>query len=447
MYGQLPQIIVARGFKLALKICSIVRLETAFHARYIGKLELPVVGEISRDTVVFAGWIHSGIGQTLEEVCLRYNNFTVAVTSVSLSRPDAETYLKQIGIASPTEACGFHGEFGFSLLPSPVTVDVTVREASGQYFPIYQLTVEHNTELQPRRFSIRPLLLTTLGRTGSTWLSALLALHPEVVCQTEAEPRLGLYWLSVLSAVSQPGSFLRKYDALDLSDSQWWLGGQGVHSGIIRSDDETERQLGFVSAQRFSQFVGVELSAHYRAIALRQGKVPSFFLEKYLPNLYPELMSRVIMDSKEIFLVRDWRDMVASIGSYSLKRGMDLFGTTRAAGRSVQIRDQVDAVEMMRVSWGQRQDTALLVRYEDLVTDLPGQIERIFRYLQVDTNLATLSLVLENWIGRSSDFEEHRTTPSLSASIGRWKTDLSPEDGALASELYHDSLVCFGYET
>jgi hypothetical protein len=432
---------------MALKIRSVVRLEDAFQARYVGKLEVPVVGEISDDTLVLSGWVYSSIGQTLERVCLRCNHFTVAATSVSLSRPDAENYLKQIGFASPTEACGFHGEFSLSLLRSPVTFDITVREASGCHFPIYRLTVEHNTELQPHRTALRPLLLTTLGRTGSTWLSALLALHPEVFCQSEVEPRLGLYWLSALAAVAQPKSFLRKYDALDLSDSQWWLGGAGVDTAIVRIDGETERQLGFLSAQRFAQFVGEELSAHYSAIASKQGKTPIFFLEKYLPNLYPELMSRVVMGSKEIFLVRDWRDMIASIESYSRQRGMDLFGTTRDAGRGEQIRAQVEAVEMMRVAWEQRKDTALLVRYEDLLSDISGQVERIFRYLEVDTDGATLSLILENWVARSADFKEQRTTPSYSASIGRWKTDLSAEEGVLATELYHDSLVSFGYET
>lgn len=432
---------------MALKISSVVRLETAFQTRYIGNLELPVVGESSGDTAVLSGWIHGAIGQTPERICLRYNHFTLAATGVSLSRPDAETYVKELGCIATTEACGFSGEFGFSLLPSPVTLDVTVRESSGQHFPIYQLTVEHNTELHPHRTSIRPLILTTLGRTGSTWLSALLALHPEVVCQTEVEPRLGLYWLSALAAVSQPKSFLRKHDAIDLSDAQWWLGGAGVHPAIFRLDAETERQLGFASVERFSQFVGEELSAHYNSISLKQKKAPSFFLEKYLPNLYPELMSRVIMGSKEIFLVRDWRDMVASIESYSRQRGMDLFGTTREASRSEQIHAQVEAVEMMRVAWEQRKTGGLLVRYEDLLSDLPGQVKRIFDYLEIDTSASTLSMVLANWIARSSDFEEQRTTPNNSASIGRWKTDLSPDEGILATALFHDSLATFGYET
>jgi hypothetical protein len=427
----------------------VVRLETAFHARYIGNLELPAVGESSHDTLVLAGWVHSGIGETLEmeRVCLRYNHFTLGTTNITLSRPDAEAYLQQIGIASLKGACGFHGEFSLALLPSPVTLDVTVREASGQHFPIYQLTLEHDTELQPCSIPISPLLLTTLGRTGSTWLSALLALHPDIVCSPNGEPRLGLYWLAVLAAVSQPQSYLRKYDSLDLAASYWWLGDPDVLPALVRSDDETERELGFVSAQRFSQFVGMEMSAHYTALASRQGKAPRFFVEKFLPNLYADLMPRVILGSKEIMLVRDWRDMVASIESYSRHRGMDLFGTTRDASRSMQMRAQVNGVEMIRIAWEQRKHTALLVRYEDLATDLRGQIERIFRYLEVDAASATLSGVLDNWVARSADFEDQRTTPSLSASIGRWKTDLSQDEGAFATELYHDSLVAFGYET
>ena len=60
--------------------------------------------------------------------------------------------------------------------------------------------------------SIEPIVLTALGRTGSTAVTRLLAAHPAVAAYRpfEYEPRVVTYWIDVLRALAEPGRFRRQ---------------------------------------------------------------------------------------------------------------------------------------------------------------------------------------------------------------------------------------------
>ena len=53
---------------------------------------------------------------------------------------------------------------------------------------------------------LRPLIVTTLGRTGSTWLIHLLGTHPGVTAYRpfSFEPRAATYWTDILASLSEP---------------------------------------------------------------------------------------------------------------------------------------------------------------------------------------------------------------------------------------------------
>ena len=52
----------------------------------------------------------------------------------------------------------------------------------------------------------QPIAVTTLARTGSTWLLALLSQHPEIIAfrPLEAEPKVFHYWTDILGDLSEP---------------------------------------------------------------------------------------------------------------------------------------------------------------------------------------------------------------------------------------------------
>ncbi len=70
-----------------------------------------------------------------------------------------------------------------------------------------------------------PLLVTTLGRSGSAWFMRLLGRHPQFVPYKpfERDPRVAAYWFGVLEALAHPASYLLPLSAPRLADPRWWL--------------------------------------------------------------------------------------------------------------------------------------------------------------------------------------------------------------------------------
>ena len=63
---------------------------------------------------------------------------------------------------------------------------------------------------------------------------------------------------------------------------------------------------------------------------------------------------------------------------------------------------------------------SITVRYEDLVSDLPGQALRLSAWLDVDLDPIGA-------LANTNGLSHHRTSETGDASIGRWRRDLSTE--------------------
>jgi hypothetical protein len=88
----------------------------------------------------------------------------------------------------------------------------------------------------------------------------------------------------------------------------------------------------------------------------------------------------------------------------------------------------------------------ILMRYEDLVLNPVGTIQRALEYLDLEATPQRVRRMIEVAAQDSSAWIEHRTSPSVHASIGRWRRDLGPATQDLCQELFVDALREFGYE-
>lgn len=81
---------------------------------------------------------------------------------------------------------------------------------------------------------------------------------------------------------------------------------------------------------------------------------------------------------------------------------------------------------------------APVIRYESLVTDLPGEAGRIGAWLGV-------RLDAEAVLRRRGEFAGHMTSGSPEQSVGRWREEMGPELGARFWEAMGDELSRLGY--
>lgn len=184
----------------------------------------------------------------------------------------------------------------------------------------------------------------------------------------------------------------------------------------------------------------------YEGLATSIGRSPVYFAEKFLPGHIPNLGWELFPNAKELFLVRDWRDMFASILAFSRKRGM-------ATGFGLEFgRDDATYVEFIRRSverlvnaWQARRDRAHLIRYEDLVTRPDDVVVRLLEYLALPADPEIVRNMITSASADSAELTAHRTTDSVESSIGRWSRDLGPALGSAVNDAFKPYLEEFGF--
>ncbi|MGD9792186.1 MAG: sulfotransferase [Acidimicrobiia bacterium] len=138
--------------------------------------------------------------------------------------------------------------------------------------------------------------------------------------------------------------------------------------------------------------------------------------------------------------VRDPRDVLASIRSFTNRIGPVLFGRRRGEPEHEYLERFIDSAArgldlIADVPVGVEQQ---IVRYEDFAVDLESTATRIGEWLGV-----TLDADIVH--ARRSQMAEHITTDSVQDSIGRWRTDLAPREAAAIWKALGDRLTALGY--
>jgi hypothetical protein len=292
---------------------------------------------------------------------------------------------------------------------------------------------------------LQPLMLTTLGRSGSTAVINLLAGHPQVVAYNPSwtETRVATYWISAFLAMAEPASYMRQVFPRGLSrDRLWWLG-RGEPESRLEEDPATRQWLGSQSVEELAGLCRDRIESFYGQLAARTGRTTApYFMEKSAAGPVPGLLDELYPNSREIVLVRDFRDMFCSMLSYEDGRG---FGPPPGTTYDEHVATIGQRVDELRGYWRRRQQRALLVRYEDLVTNPDEVIERLLAFLDLDGNSLAASEMATRLAESRRALAHHRTTGTPEDSIGRWRRDLDPDRLELVEHAFRPALDAFGY--
>jgi hypothetical protein len=299
--------------------------------------------------------------------------------------------------------------------------------------------------------ALNSLLVTSLGRAGSSWMTLVLSCHPEVVGYRpfEYEARVGSYWLEVLRTLAEPASYVQTIRP-ELYQGHWFIGDKRPSPTPVQvSDSRMLQWLGRASVEDLVAFCQNRIETFYQEVARTEGKTGArYFTEKGWPDRFaPRMLGELYPDGREVILVRDFRDMVCSVLGFNEKLGFASFGREHANSDEEFVTERRSDTVRLLESWRERQDTAHLVRYEDLILEPEVTLRSLFSYLDVDASEDTVRAVLDR---ASSSFtegqEEHRTASSVEGSVGRWRKDLPPELIEACNQSFGDVLAEFGYE-
>lgn len=353
--------------------------------------------------------------------------------------------------AAPPREHDFRAVIGSLALPPQFRLAVETVTPEGVRATLGQVTGRRSrlsSGYQPR---LQALCITTIGRSGSTWLADLLWRHPAIVSLRDPgyEPVLAAHSMDTLVALSSPDSYGMALNPLT-DEPRWWLG-DGRQGELPASNPSPlmARWLGAENPRMLAAFFQRRLDLFYGELARQQGRRRSsrYFAEKVQPGGAPRLLSELYPEGREIVLVRDPRDMVCSIRAYNQRRGIELWGRHGAATEEDWLEHMGSEMRAVLAGWHERRQTAHLVRYEDLIAEPRSVLDRLFAFLHLDVDDDGIEVLLEEASAvHAPVLERHQTSPSIEQSIGRFARELSPELLRQCEEVFAEPLAELGYQ-
>lgn len=296
--------------------------------------------------------------------------------------------------------------------------------------------------------SLTPILLRQMGgRAGTTLVMQLLATSPLIAFDRvyPFERRYFLYFLNQVRAMApreprreRPSRRWQRL-ALNLADE---LRRRAAPSSL--ADTSAERKSLPRDPGIFELKTLMRLSLEHQWEAFSRAVIektappePVYFAEKFGGSGLEEDLE--LESTRHLWLVRDPRDMWASINAFDDQRGYYGFGRRKDQSRESFLHDFTQRMQAYAHLESLRSDHGPLIRYEDLIEDLPGQTKRLEEWLSLELDWSGVS-------DRRPEMGHHMTSSNAQASIGRWKTDLPPEEQRALTSALADVLRQYGYE-
>jgi Sulfotransferase family len=408
--------------------------------------ESPHCGAVGGYALNIGGWA-LGSFEAIEEIELALGQSTLAKFPCRLSRPDIASAYSQLPWAA---RCGFSGSIGALELPRNFTFQATAVFADGRKIRIAEIIGRREAvPASPGRF--KPLLISTLGRSGSTWVISVLGQHPQLLTYGpfQCEPRLTSYWLGTVASLADPQSISQALRGETAVGTQ--RAGQ-IRDPSARLDHlapELEQWLTRDHVDELLRFARQRIEAFYAEAAAAQGRTRAdYFVEKCWPGgPIPMLVREQFPSAREIILVRDFRDVIASIMAFNKKQGHHSFGR-ELAGSDLEFVEQYKVhAGIVQQAWEERRKTAHLVKYEDFLQKPGETLKGICSYLGIDHDPTTIEACFQGARQLSPEAQcWHITSGRVEASIKRWQTDLSPAFRRACEEHLSEALAAFGYD-
>ncbi len=404
------------------------------------RIRVPEAGAVSDGfTLELAGMVITGTGRA-RSVELLCNGMLVCEAPVDLPRTRLTAEFPDLPDTLP---CGFKALLGTLVLPTRFELEVVAVHDDGQRYRIGSITGRRAYPSPSFDPQLQALMLTSVGRTGTVLMMRMLAAHPSIVVHPAGRYEVwpARYWAHMLAVLSGPADHGKSATPFGFDHDLWHVG-QNPFATAGPEDGDLGEWLGRAHVDRLASFCLRNVEDWYAIVARDQGKDAVYFAEKNLlrtpvqgldvSDLYP--------GAREVFLVRDFRDVACSMFSFLGDAWRsDGYDTDRALRELV-----APPVQHLVAGWRARGERAHLVRYEDLALRPRETLAGVFGFLEIESSPAIVDEVLRTGADERA-FAGHGTSATVEQSVGRWAREGDESFRATLNEVLHEGLVEFGY--
>ena len=402
------------------------------------------------NSVSLFGWCVSRTGRPLA-VEFHLHGILLASAPLHIPRPDV---VAALGRPDTPLHCGFHLRLSKLVLPPGATLDVAMAEVRGDGEARVPLGVL--TGLPPPRIAPgyaerhQPLLLLGLGRSGTTYAMRLLAGHPGILVPGghPYEMRTSVWLWHAAQVMSAPGADASMHpDGFESRDagrlgynpyrSRDWEDAAGPEA-VVRWQEE-----GLPAAA--IEFCKRQVDEFVRCCTAARPVPPRYVAQKMLVSLTRHFVRNIYPGARDVFLVRDFRDVWLSARSFNRRRGSTSFGREGFVGDLEWLRGLGFSTRQLRLAHMAAGQDALTLRYEDLMRDPASALARVLAGLGLDAAPDLVRHLVAAASSSDRDTEGHRTSGPGSP-LERWRTEMTPDEAAAASEGFGEDLRYFGYD-
>lgn len=304
---------------------------------------------------------------------------------IQLSRPDVRHgQLAETGREPVSDKCGFSVLLPAHLVRAGGPYVLAVRRANGgilhEFAKISFESLAASAWHIP--ISVKPLIINSIGRTGSSLLCRMLsghvAMHVPRHLDQYGEVAICGYVSRMLSVLSSTGSHA-SLNYIGQKPDFYNLDPPHFTSRLLRAPGPEEFQHGHVNRTLTdgARHLGARILLDYISFVRSMQPTARFIVEKSWNSYNVNALGLLFADVKEIFVVREPGAFLESQRAFLVKQGAD---ETQVAAQHVAAPNRLGNLAR---SWGDRRETALLVKYEDLVATPSKVLENVCDYLEL----------------------------------------------------------------
>lgn len=380
------------------------------------------------------GWVHAE-GHAVDAVQVLVDSDCLMHLTPLMARPDV------VAAFGETQGSPCHGFRASVCVLGLRAIRLEAVIAGKPPIPFAEINLGGTSTMVPVPATfLRPLSLLGLGRSGTSQAMALLGMHPGItVAGTHPfEVQAAAHWAQQLMAGLHVNPHRTTGQGMPRVPGLHPLVQTGLPAAAIRwlANDAVAADIRAVHA-RIEQFYRLDGIGKPGAI---------FFAEKDLYCTSHAVLAALYPAAARVFLVRDPRDVLCSMQAFNRQRGWDGFGRENCSSDSEHV-DEVARRWLALYALYQREGArAIVLRYEDMVTDPAATLRTVFANLGLDAAPRLVAEIVRRASAPDGLRAGHATTASPFASIGRWRRDLAESHRRQLEAHVGPVLAAFGYD-